>query len=88
MEIMLSRITEHYMEDQLLTEDKASEFCQLSLSYFRNLRRTGRGPTYVRPSPKVTMYYRSDLEAWKASWKTVGQTIYTENKAEDFDNEH
>lgn len=57
------------MEDKLLTEDEASALCQLALHYFKNLRRTGRGPAYVRPSPRVTMYYRSAVQAWKASWK-------------------
>ncbi len=68
------------MEDELFSEDDAAEFCQLALHYFKNLRRTGRGPAYVRPSPKVTMYYRSDLEAWKASWKTVDPTANRDNK--------
>jgi hypothetical protein len=76
------------MEDKLLTENEASEFCQLALRYFRNLRRTGRGPAYVRPSPKVTMYYRSALVAWKNSWETVERTASGENTSGEFDNEH
>jgi hypothetical protein len=60
------------MEDDLMTEGEAAVFCQLKLTYFKNLRRAGRGPTFVRPSPKITMYFKSDVETWKASWATVG----------------
>ncbi len=62
------------MTDDLLTEEEAAKFCQLALTYFKNLRRTGRGPAFVRPSPKVAMYYKSDLTAWKASWPTIEPT--------------
>ena len=56
---------------ELLEEKEAAALCGLSHSYFRNLRRTGRGPTYVRPSPHRTLYKKSDLEDWCASWATV-----------------
>lgn len=74
------------MTDELLTECEAAGFCQLALSYFKNLRRTGRGPTFLRPSPRVTMYRTSDLQAWKASWKTVQPTKITITTG-DFGNE-
>lgn len=69
---VISCIKEGYlMTSELLTEGQAAAFCQLALSYFKNLRRTGRAPTFLRPSPRVTMYRTSDLEAWRASWTTV-----------------
>lgn len=68
-------ITEtYYMKDELLSEKDAAAFCQLALGYFKNLRRTSRGPAFVRPSPHKTFYKRSALEAWRSSWLTVVPT--------------
>jgi hypothetical protein len=62
-------------DDELLSEREAAEFCHgLDYEYFKNLRRTDHGPTFVRPSPHVTMYRKSDLEAWIASWPTKPAT--------------
>jgi hypothetical protein len=59
------------MTGELLDEEAAARFCKLPLTYFKNLRRTGRGPTFLRPSPRVTLYRTSDLETWMGSWVTV-----------------
>jgi hypothetical protein len=56
---------------ELLSEREAAEFCcGLEYEYFKNLRRTGHGPNFVRPSPHTTMYRKENLEAWIASWPT------------------
>jgi hypothetical protein len=59
------------MNDELLNEQEAAAFCGLSLNYFKNLRRTGHGPSFVRPSPHMTLYFRSTLEAWTSSWAQI-----------------
>jgi hypothetical protein len=59
------------MNDELLNEKEAATFCGLGLNYFKNLRRTGHGPSFVRPSPHMTLYFRSALEAWKSSWAQI-----------------
>ena len=56
------------MEDKLLEEREAAVLCGLDPAYFRNLRRTAHGPRFVRPSPHVTLYLKSDVEAWRDSW--------------------
>jgi hypothetical protein len=58
------------MNEKLFTETEAAAFCDLGTKYFKNLRRTGRGPTYVRPSPHMTLYRKSHLETWLKSWST------------------
>lgn len=58
-------------QDVLLTEDEAADHCQLDRAYFYNLRRTRRGPPFVRPSPHKTLYRIADLDAWKENWETV-----------------
>lgn len=62
------------MDDELLNETEAAEFCGLQDEYFRNLRRSGHGPTYVKPSERVILYRTSDLETWIASWPTKPTT--------------
>jgi hypothetical protein len=46
----------------------AADYCGVSLSYFRNLTKTGAGPTYLKPSPKKILFRKDDLDAWIASW--------------------
>jgi hypothetical protein len=70
------------MKEELLTEKEAAEFCDLKAGYFRNLRRTGHGPAFVRPSPHATLYRKADLEAWQASWLTVSPTTTQNPKQE------
>ena len=70
------------MKDELLTETEAAEYCGLDSKYFRNLRRTGRGPAFVRPSPHTTLYRMCDLEAWRDSWLTVAPTKIQDHKQE------
>jgi hypothetical protein len=57
-------------QDELLTEDQAADYVQLNRKYFCNLRRTRRGPPFVRSSPHKTLYRISDLDAWKGDWDT------------------
>jgi len=70
------------MTDELLTEKEAAEFCGLEAGYFRNLRRTGNGARFVRPSPHVTLYRKADLEAWRDSWLTDSPTTTQNSKQE------
>jgi hypothetical protein len=70
------------MKEELLTDKEAADFCGLDAKYFRNLRRTGHGPTYVRPSPHATLYRKADLEAWRDSWLTATSTKTRESEQE------
>jgi hypothetical protein len=62
------------MSDELLNEIQAAELCGLHDEYFRNLRRSGHGPPYVKPSERVILYRKGNLEAWIASWPTKPTT--------------
>jgi hypothetical protein len=71
------------MSNDLMTEHEAAEYCGLDPKYFRNLRRTGHGPSFVRPSPHMTLYFRTSLEAWKSSWAQRAITAREQSRAED-----
>jgi hypothetical protein len=73
------------MTYELLDEEAAANFCGLRLAYFKNLRRTGRGPTFQRPSPRMTVYCSRDLETWKASWATVESVSANNSTRQDRD---
>jgi hypothetical protein len=68
-------IQEYHWMTELLNEREAALFCGLDFNYFRNLRKTKQGPTFIRPSPHTTMYRKSDLESWVASWKVTEPTL-------------
>ena len=70
------------MKEELLNEKEAAEFCGLDAGYFRNLRRTGHGPAYVRPSPHMTLFRKPVLEAWLNSWLTATPTT-TQNSNQE-----
>jgi hypothetical protein len=55
------------MTTELLDERDAAQFCGIDLTAFRNLRRTGKGPQFNRPSPRKAFYRLDDLEAWTTS---------------------
>ena len=73
------------MTEELLTEQQAADFCGLAAQYLRNLRKTGQGPIFIRPSPHTTMYRRSDLESWIAAWQIVEPK--TNSNTKDFHND-
>jgi hypothetical protein len=57
-------------EEDLLDRREAAEYCRVSVPYLVSLARPDSvgGPPWVRTSPKKTLYQRSDLDAWMASW--------------------
>lgn len=56
---------------EIYDEYEAAEYCKLDHNYFRNLRKTGHGPTFFRPSPHVALYRLVDLDEWKDAWVIV-----------------
>ena len=56
---------------RLYNWNTASTYCGFAESekeYFKNLCATGAGPRCVRPSPRKTLFWEQDLDAWMASW--------------------
>jgi hypothetical protein len=56
----------------ILNEEEAAHYLCLAPTYLRSLRRTKKGPRYVKPSVRVILYHVTDLDVWKASWQTIG----------------
>lgn len=51
-------------EDPILTTAQVATWLGVNPSTVRRWRLDGTGPTYIRPSPRVIRYRRSDVEAW------------------------
>lgn len=50
--------------DELLTTPAAGKFIATKPGTLQNWRSAGRGPAYVKLSPRRVLYRRSDLERW------------------------
>ncbi|MBC7596085.1 MAG: helix-turn-helix domain-containing protein [Kineosporiaceae bacterium] len=51
-------------ENQYLDPDQAGDYLHLTVGHLAQLRYRGQGPRYLKPTPKVVLYRRSDLDAW------------------------
>jgi hypothetical protein len=40
----------------------------VKLGYLRRQMNAGAGPAYVRPSPRLTLFTKIDLDAYRESW--------------------
>ncbi|PPH30517.1 AlpA family transcriptional regulator [Rathayibacter sp. AY1F9] len=49
---------------RLLTPEQVSEWTQISVAALSQLRYTGRGPTFLKPTPKTVLYRPADVQAW------------------------
>ncbi|WP_225733308.1 helix-turn-helix transcriptional regulator [Pseudoclavibacter sp. CFCC 14310] len=48
----------------LLKPSEASEYTRLSVANLAQMRYLGKGPKYLKPTPRVVLYRRADLDAW------------------------
>lgn len=48
---------------------EAAEFLGINVDTLRNWRTSGIGPSYVKFNPRCVAYPRSDLQAFKATYK-------------------
>jgi len=56
----------------LLDRKEAAQHCGVPEAYLLNLAKSrGAGPAFVKLSPRKTLYSRSDLDTWIASWIRV-----------------
>ena len=51
----------------LMDAQEAAAYLRTSTSTLAKYRMTGKGPAFIRPSPRKTLYRRADLDAWLAS---------------------
>ena len=55
--------------NDLLERPDASAYTGLTPVHLLNLQRQDDGPAWIRPSPRKTLYRRSDLDAWMKTWE-------------------
>lgn len=55
----------------IMNEAEAADYLCLTPIYLKSLRRMKKGPRYAKPTRRVIFYHVTDLDAWKASWKTI-----------------
>lgn len=51
-------------EDTLFNRKEAARYVRRTPGALAQLAHLGRGPKYMRPTPKSTLYRKSDLDAW------------------------
>lgn len=52
---------------RMLRPKDAADYLGVSTSYLQKLRGNGKGPTFVKISPKLVTYDRAALDAWLAA---------------------
>ena len=52
------------MEEEFVQPAVAGEMLGLSISALSQLRYHGRGPKYYKPTARIILYKRSDVNAW------------------------
>ena len=52
-----------------MDKQSAAAYLGIDLKFLANQIKTGAGPTYIRPSPKIMLFRRNDLDAWRNSWQ-------------------
>jgi Helix-turn-helix domain len=53
---------------QYYTDNEAADYLGVKLEYLRRQMNAGKGPAYVRPSPRLTLYTKADLDSYRSSW--------------------
>jgi hypothetical protein len=66
------------MEKYLSAEQVCEVIPGATVGYLAQLRFTGRGPKFLKPSPKVVLYRESDIITWLESSERIS-TARTES---------
>ena len=59
----------HNCPDKLLNEKEAADFLKVSVSLIQKMRCRGKGPSYLKITPRCIRYNRSELHAYAESKK-------------------
>lgn len=51
-------------ETEYLNPEQAGEYLHMTVGHLAQLRYRSEGPRYAKPTAKVVLYKRSDLDAW------------------------
>jgi hypothetical protein len=60
------------LHTEYLNRKQAAAYVGIPESTLRSQMRIGTGPIHFRPSPKVVLFARRDLDAWRSNWKQCG----------------
>lgn len=52
------------MNDQLMTPEEVAGYTHVSVVNLAQLRYQGKGPQYLKPTPRTVLYRRADIDAW------------------------
>ena len=52
-----------------MDKQSAAQYLGIDLKFLANQIRTGGGPVYVRPSPKIMLFRQGDLDTWRNTWE-------------------
>ncbi len=59
------------VRDKLCNYKSGARYSGLEEDYFRNQHKEGRGPEYIKPSPRRVFFSTAALDAWMRTWKVV-----------------
>lgn len=60
------------MFDDILTIEEACEHMKMSRGTLAQLRYTGKGPRYLKPTPKTVLYKREWVDEWLGASERLG----------------
>ena len=60
-------------DNRLRNYKTAAQYCGLAEDYFLNQHPAGRGPEYIKPSPRRVFFSTRALDNWMESWKVVSR---------------
>ena len=59
------------LNEPLYDWDGAAAYTHVSVKRLKTCHRTGCGPSYIKPSPRILMFRQRDLDDWVNSWERV-----------------
>lgn len=68
------------LASEYMTTQAVADYTGLSAKFWQELRSKGGGPGYAKPSPKVVLYRKSDIDGWIADH--MRRSTFDERKPE------
>jgi hypothetical protein len=62
-------------DDPLLTPREASAYSRITETNLAQLRFRGKGPRFLKPTPRTVLYRKSDLDAWLDASVTTSTAV-------------
>ncbi|MEE8701786.1 helix-turn-helix transcriptional regulator [Bifidobacterium crudilactis] len=55
------------IDDVIFTPQQIEDIYHISKNNLAQLRYSGKGPVYLKPTPRTILYRKSDVDTWLAS---------------------